>query len=251
VELPGLNGWAIGLVAKSDSAVSAWNSFGVATGANDGPDLKDMQNPPAVAPQLTINYMRPDWPSGRAGAYLRDVQAPDGRKKTWNVVVSSPEPNAEVTLSWPEVSRAPRSYELYITDTATGQRRSMRQTSSLQINTGTASSRALIITAEPRRSGNVVISSLLARPVGRGTAAAISFVSSQDANVQVRILKSGGGVLRNLATRSTPAGETTVTWDLRDNKGVSVPSGAYTIEVKASTADGQSARQVAPYLVVR
>ena len=247
----GANGWALGIVARTESDVSAWNSFGVASGASDGPDTRDVEYPPVIAPRLSVAYPRADWPAGRAGEYIRDVQAADGRAKSWKVVVSTPQPNTEVTVTWPEISRVPRSYELSIVDMVTGQRRSMRQSSSLRVNTGAGASRAFTISAEPRRAGAVTISSLLARPVGRGTAAAISFVSSQDANVHVRILKSSGGLLRTLATRSAPAGETTVTWDLRDNKGVAVPSGAYTIEVKAVTTDGQSARQVAPYLVVR
>ena len=250
---PGPNGWSLGIVAKTDNALSGWNSLGVAAGASDGPDIRDLETPPAIAPQLTVAFMRPDWPVGRAGAYLRDIQAADGRPKSWNVAVSTPEPNTEITVAWPEINRVPRGYELYITDRSNGQRRSMRQTSSIRVNTGSASSRTFTITAEPRRAGALTISSLIVRPVGRGsgTAAAISFVATQDANVQVRILRAGGSLLRNLATRSASAGETSVTWDLKDNKGVAVPSGAYTIEVKASGSEGQSARQVAPYLVIR
>jgi hypothetical protein len=247
----GSSGWALPLVARMDSLSSSWNSFGVGVGANDGPDVKDIENPPAPAPQLSVVFSRPDWPSGRAGSYMRDIQAADGRAKTWNVIVTTPEANSEITLAWPEINRVPRGYDLYITDKATGQRRSMRQTSSIRVNTGSASTRAFVVSAEPRRLGSLTVSSVIVRSVGRGNSAAISFIASQDANVQVRILKAGGGLLRNLATRSASAGETTVTWDLKDNRGVSVPSGAYTIEVKAATTDGQSARQIAPYLVVR
>jgi hypothetical protein len=242
------------MVVRADNAQTGWNGFGVAAGASDGLDARDVENPPAVAPQLSVLFSRPDWPVGRAGNYLRDIQAADGRAKTWQLVVSTPEPDTEVTVSWPEINRVPRSYELFITDRATGQRRAMRQTSSLRISTGTAASRAFTITAEPRRLGALAISSLLVRSTGgRGapSGAAISFVASQDSTVQIRILKAGGGLLRSLATRSASTGETTITWDLKDNKGVAVPSGAYTVEVKAATTDGQTARQIAPYLVVR
>src|SRR5439155_17521962 len=136
--------------------------------------------------------------------------------------------NTDVTLSWPEIGNLPKGYELYITDQSTGQRKAMRQTSSMTVNTGAASSRSFIITAEPRMAGlSLRLSDLAVRPNRANGSATISFTSSQDANVQVRVLRSAGEVIRNLATRAASSGSTMVTWDYRDGKGAALPAGAY------------------------
>src|SRR5207247_7386883 len=103
------------------------------------------------------------WPATRAGVYAQDIQAPGG-KKEWTVAVTSPAPNADVTLSWPDIGNLPRGYELYITDTANGQRRAMRQTSSLRVNTGATGNRTFRIAAEPRMSGSLRITGLNVQP---------------------------------------------------------------------------------------
>ena len=168
------------------------------------------------------------------------------------MVVTSPKPNTDVTLSWPEIGSLPKGYELYIQDAGTGQKRAMRQTSSLRVNTGTGASRAFTITAEPRSLSTVFrFTSWNVRPNRSGSGAAITFTASQDANVSVRILTGTGQTLRNLVTRAVPSGTTTLNWDYRDGRGVAVPTGSYLIEIKGTTTDGGSARIVVPHLVTR
>jgi flagellar hook assembly protein FlgD len=72
-----------------------------------------------------------------------------------------------------------------------------------------------------------------------------------DANVQVSIKGASGSTVRNLVTRAASAGQMQLTWDYKDNRGVSIPAGQYVIDVKATTSDGQSAHVTAPHVVVR
>ena len=122
----------------------------------------------------------------------------------------------------------------------------------MTVNTGSGSNRSFIISAEPRLAGLALrFTDLAVRPSRSNGSATISFTASQDANVQVRVLRSTGDVVRNLATRAASSGSTMVTWDYRDGKGAALPAGAYIVEVKGTTADGQSARVSAPHLLVR
>lgn len=247
------NGWTMRLSAKGQHTQDTFNFIGLSGRASDGIDIYDVEKPPAVQGAVRLGMVHPNW-GRRAGSYSTDIQAMGGRKQ-WDVVVTSAAPNENVTLSWPDISRVPRGYELYITDKSTNQRKLMRQMSSLQVNMGAAASRAFTITAEPRTVGNSALM-LNASVVGMGRAvgaAKITVNSNVDASFSVRVMSPNGQPTRLIiAGRAATAGkDTSIIWDGKDGRGVSVPSGTYNIEVKGVTPDGQTAKQVVPYLIVR
>lgn len=246
------NNWSIRLAAAAGAGTDSNNFIGIASGAQDGLDRLDVEKPPAISGQVSLNIVQAN--SGRAVSLARDLQAGSGGRKTWNVVVTTPKPNADVTLSWPDITSLPKSYELYITDSSTGQRSMMRSTSSLHVSSGPTASRAFTITAEPRSGVSAfTITGLTVRSTGvsRAVGAVISYNTTQNANVQVRVLKGTGEVVRTLVSRAASTGNNSVTWDHKDNRGTALPAGTYLVEVKGSTTDGQNSRQVAPYLLVR
>lgn len=250
VARPTRNNWSLRIAAAIPGSADGWNFIGIAPGATDGFDIWDIEKPPAVQNGVRLGIVREDW-GRRAGLYAQDIQSPGGVKR-WNIVVSTPAPNTNVTLSWPEIGNLPRDYELYIIDPATGQRRLMRQTSSLRVNTGESASRAFTITAEPRSAqGAFRITSVGVSPSRSASSATISFTVSRDANISVRVLRASGQALRTLTSRAVSTGATNLIWDYRDAKGVAVPSGSYLIEVRGTTVDGESARVVVPHIVIR
>jgi len=246
------NDWQLRIVASDGASNDSWNFIGVAPDASNGDDLKDVEKPPAIQGSVSVGIVRKDG-EGRSVVYAQDIQAAGG-KKQWNLVVTSPKPNTDVTLSWPEIGALPRGYELFVTDPATNTRRLMRQTSSIRVNTGETASRALVITGEPRgAAGAFRITNWNVTTAGRGpnSSARISFTASGDANVNVRIVGGTGRTVRHLVTRAVSAGNTTVLWDYRDSKGVAVPAGTYIIEIKGTTTNGESARVVIPHTKTR
>jgi hypothetical protein len=246
------DGWRLRIEARGVGTADTYNFIGVSGGANDGYDRKDVEKPPAIQGSVTLGILRNDW-GGRAGLYTQDLQSASGGRKQWPLLVTSPAPNTDVTLAWPEIGKLPRSYELYITDSATGQRHRMRQMSSLRVNTGANASRAFTITAEPR-SGSIGAFRIINGTVtSRGpNSATISFTATQDASVSIRVLRGTGQPLRTLARRSVTAGDPVkMVWDHRDDKGIAVPAGNYLIEVKGTGQDGQNASLLVPYLVIR
>jgi hypothetical protein len=153
------------------------------------------------------------------------------------------------------VSGAPRNIQLTITDLATGTRRDMRTSSSYQWNTGDQPStrRFRVEAAGTPATYGLRISNILGRSVGRSAGVAISYTLSASADVEVRIVGSNGATVRRLAGRSSrAAGLNQATWDQKNDAGVSMPAGAYIVEIRASSPDGrQSVRAAQPILVVR
>lgn len=248
----GVNDWSLRIVARGHNSVDGWNFIGVSSSSSDGYDRRDYEKPPAIQGKVQLMFVREGW-GGRSGAYAQDIQSATGTIKRWKMVVSSPNPGEEVTLSWPEINGLPRSYELFITDDASGHRYMMRQTSSLRINTGQSGSRAFTITAEPTsRAGAFRIVNANVVPSRSRSSATIAFTPTQDASITIRILNGAGAPLRTLTSRSAAAGNTvTVNWDYRDGRGIALPTGSYTIEIRGTTPDGQSARAILPHIVTR
>ncbi len=245
-------GWRLRLQATDGRSTDGWNFIGVAPGASDGLDQVDVWKPPAVADSVALAIVRDDM-SVTPERFAQDVRAAGGAAKQWRVAVSSPTPNADVTITWPGISSLPRTHELYVCDEAGGPRQAMRGVSSLKVNTGPTGTRMLTITAEPRAAGGAFrITSWNVGATRSRSSATISVSASHAAALAIRVLGPNGATLRKLTSRAEGIGQVTqVTWDFRDGKGVSVPAGSYTVEIKATSADGQSARVVAPLVVTR
>jgi aminopeptidase N len=64
-------------------------------------------------------------------------------------------------------------------------------------------------------------------PVSIGAQTEIRFSLSRQSTVALRIFDVSGRLVRTLVRGSTPAGEHTVSWDVRDNRGTPVAAGTY------------------------
>lgn len=244
--------WTIHLKAADTTGLESHTVIGIAPGASDTMDRKDIEAPPAIANRISLRVSHPEW--GRsAGLYAQDIQAGNGGKKQWNLIVSSPKPNTDVVLSWSDVVSIPRNYELYITDTATGTRRTMRQTSTLRVNTGDNATRSLVVSAEPRSTGvfRILSPNIVTNGSRSVNMANITFTTTQEASISVRVINSTGQTVRTIATRAAAAQTNTILWDHRDSRGSAVPAGSYRIEIIGTPTEGDSVRVLVPYVVVR
>jgi flagellar hook assembly protein FlgD len=87
---------------------------------------------------------------------------------------------------------------------------------------------------------------------GASGIAAISFDVTTAASVTASVAGVQGLVMRRLERgRAAAAGSVTLLWDGRDDRGISVPAGAYSVVISARTDNGDAARLIVPVMVTR
>ncbi|MCX7992605.1 MAG: carboxypeptidase regulatory-like domain-containing protein [Fimbriimonadales bacterium] len=241
-------GWRLTLEVQSgDLKDRAY--VGVSRVATPGYDSEhDLLKPPPVGSDYVhISLPRLGW-GEQSGVYGVDIQ-PATRSASWEFVVETSQPNREVTLRWPDMQQLPRSANFVLVNLDTGERRYLRTTGAYTFRTSTKGvSRFRIETAS---SGGLLRIQQVQVSSGRGNQHTVAFQLTGDATVQVNIL-SGGKVVRQLFNQATRSGGVQqATWDGRDQSGVALPPGAYTIEIRAVSEDGQVARATAPLILTR
>jgi len=245
------DGWLVQIVASAGKVMDASNYFGVASRAADGYDAQfDVERPPFIDGQPTVQvaFEHPEW-GAYAGQYAVDVRS-RAVGQVWRFTVTTNVSNSEVTLRFPNVARVPRGLNLYLVDEVTGQRRSLRTLAAYTFRSGDGiTTRSFRIEVSNEHGTSLRISNVSL--AGRGSTRTISFSLSAEASVSVVVLRNGQPVRELLAQSTRAAGINTVTWDGRDRSGVSLPAGAYTVEIRATGTDGQVARSVVPVVLTR
>lgn len=245
------DGWLVQIAVTAGSAMDTSNYFGVASRASDGYDaLFDVERPPVIdgQPMVQVAFEHPEWGT-TAGRYAVDVRS-RAAGQVWRFTVTTNLANTDVTLRFPNVARVPRGLNLYLVDEATGQRRALRTLAAYTFRSGEGTtSRAFRIEVANEQRTSLRISNISV--LSRGSGRAISFMLNGEASVNVMVLRNGQPVRELLAQSTRAAGIHTVTWDGRDRNGVSLPAGAYTVEIRATSADGQVARSVVPVVLTR
>lgn len=246
------DGWRLPIHVYTETGLQDTAAFiGVSNSATDGFDSRyDFPRPPSDEEKYVRVYVpRTDW-GARSGRYVSDVRGPVAGTQVWNFVVETSGAGTQATLRWPAMSQLPRNLNLVLVDEQAGKRVFMRSTSSYSFVPSDGAVRKFRIESI---SANRVLR--ITNPVAQATrsgAASISFTLSTEASVQVTVIAPSGKPVRVIDNRLVAsAGVQSVTWDGRDGRGVSVPPGMYTIEVRATTEDGQIARAVTPVVLKR
>jgi hypothetical protein len=240
-------GWRLTLEVQSgDLKDRAY--IGVSRSATPGYDAAhDLLKPPPVgADYVHISLPRLNW-GAQSGTYGVDIQ-PATRSASWEFVVESSQPNREVTLHWPDAQQLPRAANLVLVNLETGERRYLRTSGAYTFRTNANGVSRFRL--EMASSGGLLRIQQVQVQSGRGAQHTVAFQLTGDATVQVNIL-AGGKVVRQLLNQATRSGVQQATWDGRDQSGIALPPGAYTVEIRAVSDDGQVARATAPLVLTR
>jgi hypothetical protein len=254
VSAPMAKGWAIPLQLRGSDGVGATAWLGQADEATSGYNEKfDAQRPPEFSRSVpTISFEHPEW-GANGGRFYSDIRS-SGSRDAWEVSVFTPQPNKTYTLSWSDLTGVPRNTRLILVDPATGHRQYLQSTSSYSFSSGSTATRKFRIEPENRSAGALQVLNLAAR-VTRGVGAStveIGFDLNQSATVSTEIRGVDGRVIRRLSSgRAATAGTSTLVWDTRDDRAVSVPSGSYMVQITARTPEGESARSFRMITLVR
>jgi hypothetical protein len=230
---------------------------GVRSGATDGFDRYKLLAPPKVGNyHVTLTFPHEDW-GDKSGEYSADLRSTARTNQSWEFTVTSNIPNTPVTVRWPAVATVPGKYDLFLTDLETQQRVNLRTRASLTIPaaTGALNKRyRLEARRASRQTLQLVDLSARVNQSGGGRAPSsvgISYTLTAEATVQVSVLQNGRRIRLLEPNRSRAAGLSEVTWDLKSDQGLVVPSNAYTVEVRAVDSAGRVVRRVAPLLITR
>ncbi len=253
--LRGGDGWTLNVRANVGDVKDEDNHLGVTSRATNGFDGYKSEKPPVFGSRFVyLTFDHKDW-GERSGGYGVDLRSASTLTNTWDFSVQTNVANSSASISWPNSSVVGRSTSLTLTDLATGQVRDITNSSSYSWQTGDkpATRQFRIEAARNTTNSALRVTNLTARSTRAAGATNISYNLSNAANVEIRVLGASGTTVRHVSSRATrAAGVNEVTWDQRNEQGSAVPSGAYTVEVKAQSTDGRTtARQIATVIITR
>lgn len=250
---PTLSNWKLQIMARNRAGRQDSSTLlGVAPGANDGDDVRDLPKPPPFRNYVYVGIERQEAAGGRS-RWAQDLKAPGGTEKSWDLAVDS-DAEGPVTLSWPNTASLPRLLRLQLRDTATGRTYDLRRSSSLTVNLTKNTPRRFRVVASQAPSRALGISNLRAVPSGRaaGSGYRFDFDLTSQASVNVRILTLGNAVKQTLATgRAVSAGANSFRWNGRGQSGEALPVGPYQVEVTARNDSGELVVKRATVLMLR
>jgi len=246
------NSWQVQVVASAAGLRPKKCTFGASPQAAAGFDHTDIPSPPAAlteGPRLHAQFVNP---SQQQPPCLVDMRPASQAENTWQLMVTTNAQQRDVTLSWPDLSALPGSLTAVLKDTASGQCRYMRTTSSYHYNSGVSGYRVFEITIQPNDSQGSVISQIHAEaaPGGNWT---ISYALSAPASVDIRIRNISGVVVKELQSgQMASAGTNSVLWSGRSDQGTVVPAGQYLCEITARSPNtGQMTKAIRSLVVTR
>ena len=236
-------GWRIGLVAEVNEFGDECTQLGVSSAPETQPH-------PPTGPGVDLYVKAGEAFDDGTPGYALDLRADTGGPQTWDLTVSTPQPESEVVLRWPDLSELPREWEAYLSDPATGTRLRMRTAASYSFATAAdGATRDLVVEVNPRSAGALAVTSLSAQPTRDG-GAEIAFSLSAEAAVDVTILNiAGREVSRVASAEQMAAGAQRLLWNGRGVGGARAPSGRYLVTLQARSADGDAVSRVWAFAV--
>jgi len=231
-------GWSLQLVAAGSTSRDTDNFCGLRPAAV----ITEVDNPPAVGDAVDLYLL--DGDSNRHLAASFATQAVTEYK--WDVVVTWPHPDGEISLTWPTINELPHKYEATLRDLDGGKTINLRLQPRYVFNAQEAGTRHFRLSVTPTSSQPVTLTSVAALPTRGG--GEVVFTLSQPAQCGIRIMNIAGRTIRILESdRLHSAGQNVVLWDGRTDTGSSVPSGRYLIQIEANATNGSTAGKEGPH----
>lgn len=246
----GPNDWKMQLSVKQGSYIDTDNAIGVSPLAKDGFDNQDTEKPSRVQEvpgiYLSLNGVNE---TGRAASFADAIQAATTGTKTWNFTVEATQ-SGKATVFAPNVGTLPRGLEPVLVDLETGKRFAMRAAAAYSYEAVANQPHRFQIEVAPAKTRILAINNLRVAANSRGqlgTSYRLSLAVTQDANVEFEVKTFSGRTVRQIQTRASSVGETSVVWDGRDAQGANLPAGAYRLVVTAKDSTGATVRREVPF----
>ncbi|MBC8139868.1 MAG: hypothetical protein H7Y38_00345 [Armatimonadetes bacterium] len=254
------NNWKLQFSVKQSGAdvpngrTDSTTFVGVSANAKDGDDTTDLPKPPAIVKDYVSMRVMHEVTKGATRAFAQDLKAPGG-KKTWDLEVVS-DKSGPVSVSWPNLSRLPKTVRLTLTDKQTGRKHSLKGASSIVVNVAAGAPSRFVLTADKQATRQLAVTNLLFKSEGRGANGSqysLSFKTTADAQVEARVTTLSGKVVSNMGggRAAVSGGITRLLWNGRAQDGTSLPAGSYQVEVSARGEDGERVAEIRPILILK
>ncbi len=239
---PSRNDWLVTLTAESGAAKDSV-FFGASSAERNGNKLQ-IGKPPLAPGQGDVQVFLVDRAATVTERLGVDVRRNLADKEEWQLIVRTAQPNTDVTLRWNDLGAAPRPLRFRLIDETTGTRRYMRTTNGYTFRSGAAGEeRTFRIELDTTPTTGRLLNHLSV--VNNGQGAHFSFVLSQSATVNARIITPTGKIAAVVARgMEGKQGLNALTWNGKSSSGASLARGVYIIEVTAVTEEGQEMREV-------
>ncbi len=226
--------WSIQIIATSSAGRDNTLWLGVSKNAHsefDRLDLPKVPMPPGSAQISSVIYI------GRSEVPLSmDIRAPQS-KIVWTLELLNPA-GGEVKLQFEGLAQVPQSTMLLLYDPETNQQWSLRSVSSVSISTQPQQPKRLQVIALQTDQLPLRIQGLKVTPL-RGRGAQIQFTVTMPAQVQVQIRSLTGRVIWETSEQVSGGRLCSVFWNGRSKSDEVLPSGVYTVVVRAITENGR------------
>ncbi len=188
-------------------------------------------------------------------AYAVDVRRSSG-KQTWQLRAEwapSEQSDVPVVITFGNVASVPRGTALWLVDESTGKRHYVRTTASYRFTPAPGeTSRMFQMVAELETGIGLRITSVSVTRT-RGGSFSVAFHLTQPAAVTAEVKDASGRIVSRLNPFGGRAveGLQSLTWRATDDQGVSLPAGAYLLQLQAVDADGRQTRVNVPLVLTR
>jgi hypothetical protein len=238
--LGGKGAMLLPLVARAGDASDLVSVCGVGSVATK------IDNPPFAAGSVDLAFVNDDWATPMAV----DVRTGPTTQK-WNLIVKTDLPNTPVTVLAPDLSALPKDYTVVLTDVETGRKAYLRTSAGYSFTTGAEGATRRLTLEILARAQTALLSGVQAAQAGSGRVV-LAYTLSGPAAVSAQIMNIAGRVIKQLAAdRPETGGSHTLSWDLTNNGGSTVPRGTYLLTMAARTEDGQQVSAVSTFAVNR
>ncbi len=254
------NNWKLQLLVKQSGSdvpngrTDSTTLVGVSANAKDGDDTTDLPKPPSIVRDYVSMRVMHEVTKGSTRAFAQDLKAPGG-KKTWDLEVVS-DRSGPVTVSWPNLSRLPRTVRLTLTDTQTGRKYSPKSVSSVVVNVTAGTPSRFVLTADKQATRQLAVTNMVFKSEGRGVNGSqysLSFKTTADAQVEAHVTTMTGKVISNMGggRAAVSGGITRLLWNGRAQGGEPLPVGGYRVEVTARGEEGELVTVIRPITLLR
>lgn len=229
--------WAVQVVASSAAGKDNTLWLGVSKEAHGEFDRLDLPKVPAPPGSVQVSSILR---VGRSQTPLSMDIRPPQSKTVWTLELLNPA-GGEVKLQFEGLAKVPRSVALLLCDPETNQQWSLRSTSSVTVTTQPHQPKRLQVVALQTDQLPLRVHGLKVTPL-RGRGAHIQFSVTMPARVQVQVRSLTGRVVWETSEQVVGGRLCSVFWNGRSKSDEMLPSGIYTVVVRAITDNGRQSQ---------